>query len=218
MHPQPLNRGSDPLSNAYTHDGTRRVLETDRGRLHYHEAGEGPALVLLHGSGPGVYGWRNFAGNLPALAAHFRCFILDLPGYGGSDAVDGDPIAAAVEATVRLMDGLGVQKANVLGNSLGGIVASHVAAKYPERVIRLCMIGGVGLNLLTPFPNEGINLLVEFIEQPTRERLIAWLRSMVYDPAIVTEELIEDRWRRATDPKTLATSRKLDPPAAMQFL
>ena len=62
------------------------------------------------------------------------------------------------------------------------------------------MIGGIGLNLFTTFPNEGINLLVEFSEQPTRERLVAWLRSMVFDQALVTEELIEDRWRRFARP------------------
>jgi 2-hydroxy-6-oxonona-2,4-dienedioate hydrolase len=78
------------------------------------------------------------------------------------------------------------------------------------------MIGGIGLNLFTSFPNEGINLLVEFVEQPTRERLVSWLHSMVFDPTLITEELIEDRWRRATEPEALAVSRMLYSRAALQ--
>ena len=199
-------------------DSTSRDLAIGNARLHYHEAGSGPPLILLHGSGPGVYGWANFSGNLPVFAQHFRCFIIDMPGYGRSAAVAGNPIDAAVASTRSFMDALGLTQAGVLGNSLGGIVASRLAAEHPDRVSKLCMIGGIGLNLFTTFPNEGINLLVEFSEQPTRERLVAWLRSMVFDQALVTEELIEDRWRRATETTTLEVSRRIYSRAAMQAL
>ena len=63
-----------------TYDGTLREMSTDAGVLRYHEAGEGPALLLLHGSGPGVTGWRNFRGTLGTFAAHFRCLVLEFPG------------------------------------------------------------------------------------------------------------------------------------------
>ncbi|HSB96294.1 MAG TPA: alpha/beta fold hydrolase, partial [Spongiibacteraceae bacterium] len=165
-----------------------------------------------------VFGWANFQGNLPTFAEHFQTYILDMPGYGGSSAVDGNPIAAAVDATLRFMDKMGIAQTAFVGNSMGGMVATHLAAAHPERVTRLCTIGGVGTNLFSSFPNEGINLLVEFTEQPTRERLIAWLRSMVYDQSLVTEELIEDRWRRATNPETLAVSRRMYSRAAMQAI
>ena len=206
------------MNQTYTFESTSREWVTGAARLHYHEAGDGPPLILLHGSGPGVYGWANFSGNLPAFARHFRCYVIDMPGYGRSSAPTGNPIDAAVETTRAFMDAKGIRTAGLLGNSLGGIVASKLAAESPERVSKLCMIGGVGLNLFTSFPNEGINLLVEFTEQPTRERLIAWLRSMVFDQALVTEELIEDRWRRATEPTTLEVSKRIYSRAAMQAL
>ena len=206
------------MNETYTFDSTSREWVAGGSRLHYHEAGDGPPLILLHGSGPGVYGWANFSGNLPVFARHFRCYIIDMPGYGRSSAPTGNPIDAAVEATRDFMDAKGIRVAGLLGNSLGGIVASKLAAATPERVSKLCMIGGVGLNLFTSFPNEGINLLVEFTEQPTRERLIAWLRSMVFDQSLVTEELIEDRWRRATEPATLEVSKRIYSRAAMQAL
>jgi len=70
-------------------------------------------------------------------------------------------------------------------------------------------IGGIGANVFSPFPAEGIRLLSAFAEDPTRERLVDWLHSMVYDPALVTDELIEGRFKQATDPKTLATTQAL---------
>jgi 2-hydroxy-6-oxonona-2,4-dienedioate hydrolase len=204
--------------NHYSYENTQRELHTAQGTLHYHEAGDGPPLLLLHGSGPGVYGWSNFHGNLPVFARHFRTFILDLPGFGGSSAVDGDPMVAAVAACVHFLDALGIAQISVIGNSMGGIVASHLAAAHPARVLRLCTIGGVGINLFSPFPNEGINLLVEFTEQPSRERLVAWLRSMVYDQALITDALIEERWERATDAQTLEVSRRIYSRAAIQAM
>lgn len=197
------------MTTTHSYDGTSRSLDLAHGRLHYHEAGQGFPLIMLHGSGPGVHGWANFEGNLPVFAERYRSIIPDLPGYGESDAAPGNPIDAAIAATLALMDRLALDQVHLIGNSFGAIVASHVAARNPERVARLAMIGGVGLNLFTPFPNEGINLLVDFLEDPRRERLIAWLRSMVYDQALVTPELIEDRWRRATDATTLEVSRRI---------
>jgi 2-hydroxy-6-oxonona-2,4-dienedioate hydrolase len=197
------------MAQNYSYDGTQHVLETPQGKLHYHEAGSGTPLILLHGSGPGVTGWANFQGNLGLFAQHFRTFILDMPGYGGSDPVEGNPIQGAVDAVVRFMDAMGIEKANILGNSLGGMVGSFVAAYHPQRVIRFCTIGGIGQAIFSPFPGEGINLLVEFTENPTRENIVAWLRSMVYDQSMVTEELIQDRLARATTPEAIAWSKKL---------
>jgi 2-hydroxy-6-oxonona-2,4-dienedioate hydrolase len=192
-----------------TRESTARELATSQGILRYHEAGEGPPLVLLHGSGPGVTGWRNFSGNLATLAARFRCLVLEFPGYGVSDPTDEHPMRAAGPAVTRFLDGLGIERADIIGNSMGGIVAAQVAMARPDRVRRLVTIGGIGTNLLSPAPGEGIRLLMEFTDDPTRERLIQWLQSMVYDPALVTEEMVEERWAQATEPGTLASARRM---------
>ncbi|RAY13353.1 alpha/beta hydrolase [Actinomadura craniellae] len=192
-----------------SYESTLRELATDRGVLRYHEAGEGPPLLLLHGSGPGVTGWRNFRGNLAAFAEHFRCLVLELPGFGVSDPTDRHPMVAAPGAVLRFLDGLGLHQVDVIGNSMGGIVAGQVAMAHPDRIRRLVTIGGLGANLLSPGPGEGINLLMEFTDDPTREALVRWLHSMVHDPALVTEEMIEERWAQATDPATLASARKM---------
>lgn len=194
----------------HDYDTTSRFFERSTGRLHYHEAGDGPPLILLHGSGPGVSGWSNFEGNLPAFAEHFRVLILDMPGFGESDPVPGNPMDAAEVALGDFMDGLGLGCADLLGNSMGGIVAARFASENPDRVRRLCSMAGIGgRSLFSPFPSEGLNLLVEFTENPTRERLISWMRSMVYDPGLPTEALIDDRWDRATRPEALSWARRL---------
>ncbi|MFE1950073.1 MULTISPECIES: alpha/beta fold hydrolase [Streptomyces] len=192
-----------------THESTLRELVTEQGVLRYHEAGDGPPLVLLHGSGPGVTGWRNYRGNLAAFAEHFRCLVLELPGFGVSDPVEGHPMVTAPAALERFLDALGLQQVDLVGNSMGGIVGTQFALKHPDRVRRLVTIGGIGRNLYSPGPGEGIRLLSEFTDDPTREGLIRWLRSMVFDQSLVTEELVEERWQLAVAPDALATARSM---------
>ena len=192
-----------------THDGTSRTLETPRGTLHYHEAGDGPPLLLLHGSGPGVSGWANYRGNLGVFAEHFRTLVLDFPGFGKSYSCEGSPMVAALPAVLDFLDGMSLDAVPVVGNSMGGNVAARLTAGHPERVSRLVTIGGIGLPVFSPSPPEGIKLLVQFVEDPTRERLMAWMESMVYDSAILTDEFVEMRWQAATDPAALADVRKL---------
>src|SRR4051794_25748471 len=125
-----------------THDSTSRTLDTPRGALHYHEAGDGPPLLLLHGSGPGVSAWANFRGNLPVFAAHFRTLALDMPGFGKSYSSEGNPMMSAPPAVIDFLDGLGLGSIPILGNSMGGNIAARIASGNPERVSRLVTIGG----------------------------------------------------------------------------
>ncbi|MDF1604110.1 alpha/beta fold hydrolase [Nocardioides sp. YIM 152315] len=202
---------SAPSGPELTHDGTLRELPTTDGVLRYHEAGDpaAPPLLLLHGSGPGVTGWRNFGENLPLLAQHFRCLVLEFPGFGVSDATDQHPMAAALPAVDRFLDGLRLDRVDVIGNSMGGVVATRFAVAQPERVRRMVTVGGMGRAIFSPSPGEGLNLLMEFTEAPSRERLVEWLNSMVHDRSLVTEELIEQRWAQAIEPSTLAAARRM---------
>jgi 2-hydroxy-6-oxonona-2,4-dienedioate hydrolase len=192
-----------------TSEGTSRSLATPDGELHYHEAGDGPPLLLVHGSGPGVSGWANFSGNLPLFARHFRCLVLDLPGFGRSHPVDGSPVLHAPKAVLAFLDGLGIDRLAMVGNSLGGGVVAGLAANHPGRVSRLVTLGGVGVPFFSPLPPEGIIRLVEFVEDPTRERLVQWMRSMVFDPAVLTDEFVESRWSAASDPEALTAIRAM---------
>ena len=171
---------------------------TSAGALRYCDCGpdsglgsrEAPVLLFLHGSGPGVTGWRNFRGVLPTFAAHFRCLILEFPGFGVSDDFGGHPMITAQGAVTPFLDALGVDRVDIVGNSMDGAVGINFAIGSPDRIGRLETIGGIGTNIFSTGPSEGIRLLQEFTEDPTRQRLIDWLNSMVYDQSLVTDELI----------------------------
>ncbi|GJM37289.1 MAG: alpha/beta hydrolase [Acidimicrobiales bacterium] len=192
-----------------TEPGTSRSVETPDGELHYHEAGDGPPLLLLHGSGPGVSAWANFGATLPSFAGHFRTLALDLPGFGRSYEPEAPAPMHGPTAVAAFLDALGIDRAPIVGNSLGGNIAARVAANDPSRVVRLVTMGGVGVPIFSPLPSEGISRLVDFVEDPTRGRLVEWMRTMVYDPAMLTDDFVEQRWQTANTPEALDGIRRI---------
>jgi 2-hydroxy-6-oxonona-2,4-dienedioate hydrolase len=200
-----------------TTEADLREITTDSGVLRYYDVGDGPPLLMLHGSGPGVTGWRNFGGNLATFSPSFRCLILELPGFGVSDPTDQHPMLSSAPAVLAFLEALELDSVDIIGNSMGGMIAAQVAIQQPERVRRLVTVGGLGRNILSPSPGEGIRLLQDFTEEPSREGLERWLQSMVYDPATVTDEMREARWAQATEEKTLASARMMYSRAAMEF-
>ncbi|MFR9750687.1 4,5:9,10-diseco-3-hydroxy-5,9,17-trioxoandrosta-1(10),2-diene-4-oate hydrolase [Nocardia sp. 004] len=185
-------------------------------RLHYHEAGEGngPTIVLLHGGGPGASSWSNFARNIPVLAEHFHVLAVDQPGFGHSDKPTEHPqyFAHSASALKDLLDHLQITtRVHLLGNSLGGGTAVRFALDYPELAGKLVLMGpgGLSTNLFAPDPTEGVKLLSTFNYQPTRENLEAFLRIMVFDQSLITDELIDERFASASTPEALAATRAM---------
>jgi 4,5:9,10-diseco-3-hydroxy-5,9,17-trioxoandrosta-1(10),2-diene-4-oate hydrolase len=178
--------------------------------LHYDEAGQGPVTVLLHGGGPGASGMSNFKHNLPAFAEHFRTLVVDQPGYGKSDKppVQGNYFTFAAAALKDLLDELHINQAvHLVGNSLGGGTAVRFALENPERAGRLVLMGpgGLSLNVFAPDPTEGVKRLAEFGAPPgpSREKMEAFLRTLVFDQRLITDELIDERYATASDPESL---------------
>jgi len=175
--------------------------------LHHDEAGTGTPVVMLHGGGPGASGLSNFGKNLPVFAEHFRTLVVDQPGYGKSDKpeVQGNYFTFAATALKDLLDELGIQTAHLVGNSLGGGTAVRFALTYPERAGRLVLMGpgGLSLNVFAPDPTEGVKRLAEFGPSPSREKMAAFLRTLVFDQRLVTDELIDARFAAASDPASL---------------
>lgn len=185
---------------------TTRTATVNGLRIHFNEAGDGPVAILLHGAGPGVSGWANFADNLPVFARSFRTLIVDQPGFGASAGADfeGDFFTHSADTIVGLMDELGIGKAHLVGNSLGGGVAARLALDHPDRVDRLALMGPGGLTtrLFTPEPTLGHTRLYDFNAPPgpTREKLGVFMRGMVYDDEFVTEDMLDDRFARSQIP------------------
>ncbi|MFI6167486.1 4,5:9,10-diseco-3-hydroxy-5,9,17-trioxoandrosta-1(10),2-diene-4-oate hydrolase [Nocardia sp. NPDC051052] len=185
-------------------------------RLHYHEAGvgNGPTIVLLHGGGPGASSWSNFSRNIPVLAQNFHVLAVDQPGYGQSDKPTEHPqyFVHSASALKDLLDHLEItSRVHLLGNSLGGGAAVRFALDYPDRAGKLVLMGpgGLSTNLFAPDPTEGVKLLGKFSYQPTRENLEAFLRIMVFDQSLITDELIDERFASASTPESLAAARAM---------
>lgn len=198
-------------------DDLRRTVEVNGTEIAYYEAGaatEGrPPLVMLHGGGPGASAWSNFGPALPGFAEHFRTILVDQPGFGtsGKPPVVGNYYRHAAEHVVGLLDQLGIDRFHVLGNSLGGGTAMRLALEHPRRVARLVLMGpgGLSLNLFHADPTSGVQRLMEFGADPTRERLRAFISTMVVDQSLVTDELVEERFADATAPGAQEAMRSM---------
>jgi len=194
----------DGLPVRYYDSGPASAGDAGTGR------GDADTVVLLHGGGPGASSWSNFGRNMPVFAKRFRAVMMDLPGYGGSAArpATGHFFTVAAGALAGLLDELGVARTHVVGNSLGGGTALRFALDYPDRVGRLVLMGpgGLTLNVLAPDPTEGVRRLMEFAAPPgpSREKMAAFLRIMVHDQRLVTDELIDERFAVASRPEALA--------------
>ncbi|MEV4054171.1 4,5:9,10-diseco-3-hydroxy-5,9,17-trioxoandrosta-1(10),2-diene-4-oate hydrolase [Amycolatopsis sp. NPDC049688] len=184
-------------------------------RLHYHEAGAEHAetVILLHGGGPGASAWSNFGRNLPEFAKQYRTIAVDQPGFGRSDKPTEHPqyFRHSADAVVGLMDALGVERAHFVGNSLGGGAAVRLALNHGKRAGRLVLMGpgGLSVNLFAPDPTEGVKNLGRFAGKPSRERMEAFLRIMVHDQNLITDELIDERFAAANTPESLAAMRAM---------
>jgi pimeloyl-ACP methyl ester carboxylesterase len=115
--------------------GTGRYAEVNGINLYYETHGSGRPLVLLHG---GLMSGEMFGPILPTLAEHHQVIVPDLQGHGRTGDIDR-PIDARLMAgdIAALIDHLGLDRPDVVGYSLGGGVAFHVAVAYPEKVRRL---------------------------------------------------------------------------------
>lgn len=193
-----------------TFESTSKTLVGEE-TVHYHVGGEGETLLLLHGSGPGVSAWGNWGGIFEDLAKHYRVIAIDQPGYGKSyhPAVGIDYAAVSIAATMRVFEAEEVTQAHVVGNSLGGMVAIRFALDRPEAVSKVVTMGagGLGVSVFSPSPAEGITRLIAFTKDPTKERLVEWMESMVGNRAILTQEFIDHRWETATAPGALEYTR-----------
>lgn len=115
--------------------------------LAIHERGQGPACVLLHGLGSDM---RVFSANLAPLARAHRVIAVDLPGFGKSSKPDVDyALPWVADRIVALLDRLGLDRAALIGHSMGGQIAMHVALAQPARVSALVLAAPAGLEAFT---------------------------------------------------------------------
>ncbi|MHB8573116.1 MAG: alpha/beta fold hydrolase [Candidatus Dormibacteria bacterium] len=186
-----------------------RQLRVGDRRVRYVDAGDGPAVLLLHGIVHSAWGWRH---TIPLLVeSGFRVIALDSPGHGYSDMVplDGfrDGAAFVGNLVAETLDTMCVDRCAVVGHSMGGLFATLLALSHPERVERLCLCAPGGLGPFTPLHLRLLTLRLLGSLPPaamsrTGNRRF-FRRFLVHDPELAErmadEELAEARiWMRRT--------------------
>jgi pimeloyl-ACP methyl ester carboxylesterase len=172
-----------------------RFVTVSDHRLRYVRAGSGPAVVLIHGFASSLYTWKDV---LPLLAPDHELLALDLPGFGESDQPPDLTFEDLPRAVVGLMDRLGVERAALVGNSMGGGTAALVAARHPERVTALALVDSAGFHR-DPSEHPGVVRLARsslgplVAHLPVRRLLLEGaLRDVLVDDALVTDERVAE--------------------------
>jgi 4,5:9,10-diseco-3-hydroxy-5,9,17-trioxoandrosta-1(10),2-diene-4-oate hydrolase len=186
-------------------------------RIHYHEQGQGFPLLFLHGSGPGASGWRNFRRNFAFFAERgFRTLVPDTLGYGySSKPEDVDyTLDFLVDKIERFLDALAVDRACVIGNSHGGAMSIALALKRPALVKKLVLMAPGGLEPREAYMQmKGIRGMLKAFTSPdgmTRESLRRVFSLQLFDPALITDQIIEERFQIAeTQPRRVLTSMQV---------
>jgi len=188
-----------------------RLVKLKQGyEMHYLEHGSGPAVVFVHGSGPGVNAYSNFFPNYRAIAAAgYRCVLPDMIGFGWSSKPDDIDytLELFVPALREFLDLLKIERCVLVGNSLGGAISMKLAIDHPERVEKLIVMGPGGIEAReTYFKMPGIQKMVsQFVgsgfDRPGLRRL---LELLAYDPGTISDELVEQRFNiLQTQPKAV---------------
>lgn len=191
---------------------TAKTLLAAGHHTHYHEAGQGEPLFLLHGSGPGVSGWANWAASVPVFADRWRVIVPDIAGFGFTEFKDDAryDIKLWVSHLIGIMDALNIQKASFIGNSFGGALAIGLAVFAPERVNKLVLLGTpAGEFVQTP----GLRGAWEY--EPSLANMRQLMELFPYDKALITDAMVQARYEASARPGAQAALRKLIPqPAA----
>lgn len=187
-----------------TYESTSRFVDAGGLRVHLHEAGDGPTLLMVHGGAPGAFGWGNFGRNVEELARSFRVIVVDLPGYGRSDKPDvssGRQLMYA-ETMVALIEALGLAKAHVLGMATGGAVAIRMAVDFAHCIDRLILVsapGGLAMYQL-PAP-ESASQIYYGGDGPSLPKMRAYLEQLVYNHELITDDVIRERYEASIEPE-----------------
>lgn len=161
----------------------------------YLEAGEGTPVVLVHGSGPGVSAYANWRLTIPDLAGEHRVLAPDMAGFGFSDKPGNYSMEGWVQQLDAFLTALQLDKVSLVGNSFGGGLALAFAARWPERVDKLVLMGSMGVT----FPiTEGLDRVWGY--EASIENMRSVLDFFAFDRTLVNDELAELRFRASTEP------------------
>jgi len=179
-----------------------KIVQVNGHTIFYTAKGEGSPLFLIHGYGAGMWVWEK---QIEVLSQRYLVYTVDVIGHGFSDR---PKIPYAPEAYIYFlrdfMDAVGVEKATLIGNSMGGGIAWGTAILFPERVERLILIDCVPPDVLQQVKNESLRTLIAIRDIPFLSYLAISARSKssmkwalmecVSDVTLITPEVVERQY------------------------
>ncbi len=170
-----------------------KYMETGGIMTHFHEDGQGDPLLLIHGSGPGVSAWANWRLVFPALSKHFRLYAPDVVGFGYTKRPEGIhySVDVWVDHMISFIETNKLHNLSMIGNSMGGALALHIAYRRPDLVNKLILMGSVGLS----FPiTEELDLVWGY--SPSFENMKRLMSTFSYDQTMVkNDNLVQLRYQ-----------------------
>ena len=169
-----------------------RTIDAGGIQTSYLEAGAGQPVVMLHGSGPGVSAMANWQHNIGALSQRFRVLAPDIVGFGVTKRPDDIvySLRTWTDHVWAFLDAHGIEKAAIVGNSLGGRIALQMATDRPDRITKMVLMGTPGVGMT---PTDGLAALRGY--EPSHDAMRDLLRNyFAVDPAMITDELVAIRY------------------------
>lgn len=162
-----------------------------------HDLGAGFPVLLIHGSGPGVSAYANWRLVMPELAKQARVIAPDMVGFGFTERPAGQAynMDVWVAQAIGVLDALGIEQTDLVGNSFGGALALALTIRYPQRVRRLVLMGSVGV----PFAlTEGLDRVWGY--EPSFSNMRELLDWFAYDRQLVNDDLARLRYEASIRP------------------
>lgn len=171
-----------------------KKINTGRFNTFYCEGGESNAetIIFLHGSGPGASSESNWRDILPGLTERYHVIAPDMFGFGNTEHPEVPPTSfwewtqLRVDQVLELMDHLGIKKAKLVGNSMGGYVSLNLVMHAPERFEKILLMGSAGGEAL---PTPEIARMIGFYRNPTLEALKNLTNWFVYNEEVLGDQL-----------------------------
>jgi pimeloyl-ACP methyl ester carboxylesterase len=166
-------------------------------RTNYLDAGQGAPVVMIHGSGPGVTAFANWRLAIGPLSQRFRVLAPDMVGFGYTERPAGAEYGMELwlRHIVGFLDALQLPAVHVVGNSFGGGLALALAARHPERVKRLVLMGSVGVD----FPiTEGLDAVWGY--EPGVDNMRRLMGVFAHDVGLINEQLVQSRYEASIRP------------------
>jgi pimeloyl-ACP methyl ester carboxylesterase len=193
-----------PASNVALASSPDRFFTSGDARIRYREIGQGDPVVLIHGLSRSLDDW---VGVSDSLARDHRVIAIDVRGFGRSTRFSkpADFGREMANDVVRLLNQIGIQRAHLVGHSMGATIAAYVAARHPDRVRSISLIAGPFPQDTAAFERDEAGFATEIEQGRGMKSLIRWLFPKWSDSLV--NAMDAEAWR-TNDPAAVGSAMR----------